>query len=91
MCRLRVVSEIEVATERVSGTEIGCGKFLSAMAQLAPPRPAESISMELDVSAIDAAALPPAAADVAAAASALQQISAAASSASGQLSACTEA
>jgi hypothetical protein len=91
MCRLLVVIEIERATKRVSGTEIGCGKFLLAMAQLAPPQPAESISMELDVSAIDAAALPPVTAAAAAAAAALQQISAVVSAASGQLRVCIKA
>jgi hypothetical protein len=57
------------------------------MAQLAPPQPAETISMELDEPVIDAAALPPAAADAAAAAADLLQISAAVTAAAGQLSA----
>ena len=48
------------------------------MAQLALSQPVESISMELDEPAIDAAALPPAAADATAAAADLLQISAAA-------------
>ena len=90
MCHLRAVSEIERATKRVSGIGIGFGRFLLAMAQLAPPQPAEAISMELDEPAIDATPLPSAAADAAAAAADLLQISAVAAAAAGQLRSCLE-
>jgi hypothetical protein len=85
MCRLLAVIEIEQATKRVSGTEIGCGRLLAAMALLAPPQPAEAMSMEIDEPVIDSATQSPAGAAATAAAADLLQISAAAAAAAGQL------